>query len=732
MTKVMSWVMCAIAAWSMSNPDAARAAECQPLKAKLNGKCNYARQCQKGHHSCSATQMPLDANGDCLIDSCQACPQGTHSADTDGDGCDDACVCCAPLECGKSQVGVDGDGDGCPDQCESEKALAKAAEKAEKQAAKALEKLHKPGGCTAKKLGLGQCPDCGIGTCIGGSYCDGPDCPNPRCYTPDSLMSLAMCGGFVDPCCGVGTCVGGAYCEGTHCDAPVCHLATEPISLVMCGGALQPNCGVGTCQKGGGYCDSCLCYPPESPVSQLFCSCHQTHCGEVTPGCGVGSCIKGAYCDGCVCYAPDSAISLTCCVVADTGVKTTFDQIYVPNGSNTGYHHAVAGLQTSDLGFLMVGGLNAGTVARTDAFGSLQWFMKVGSTWADVVEIGLGFVLAGIDGRLTRIDSAGNVVWSQKLAGAVYGLVVASNGDVVATGELGGQLFVARVDAAGTYLWGRTIGGVAADEGNSLIEQGSGFLILGNTSSFGAGGQDLWLVRIDAIGNVLWTKTFGGTGPEGSSYAIIGRQTVSPTSDGGALIATNSGSAPLTAEHAVVFKVDAVGSLDWANAYPLGSQSIASAAVEGQGGYRVFGSHIDEFQMGLGYGGDVLWTRSYGPDGYVNYLDGNVTADGGGVLFTESHHFPVSNPAHWFRLVKTDAEGRTHGCCDETNDTVAEVPLPFPLSFETGYSSAPLANPFVVEVLFSTPLMMKELTHCLSREDYLCGGVITGECPCTE
>jgi hypothetical protein len=310
---------------------------------------------------------------------------------------------------------------------------------------------------------------------------------------------------------------------------------------------------------------------------------------------------------------------------------------------------------------------------------------------------------------------------------------VAGNGDLVATGEFDGEVVIARVDSEGTPVWARTVGGAADDEGSSIIRMGGGFLVLGNTQSFEAGNQDLWLIRIDDSGTVLWTKTFGGTGGSEGSTGIIYRQTLSASSDGGAIVATNSSSPPLEDRVPVVLKIDAAGSLEWANAYPLGA-GLASAVAEFAGGYRVFGTIQDEFQMAITHTGAFQWARVYGPDFYPNYLDGDVTSDGGGVLFTESHTFPVEDPDsnHWFRLVKTDREGRTHGCCDETNLAVTEVPLPFPLVLETGYETGVAPNSFVVDTLVPVPLAMKALTHCQSLDDFLCGGIVKGECLCPQ
>jgi hypothetical protein len=80
----------------------------------------------------------------------------------------------------------------------------------------------------------------------------------------------------------------------------------------------------------------------------------------------------------------------------------------------------------------------------------------------------------------------------------------------------------------------KAIGGANHDEGLSLIQTSDGgYAIAGYTSSFGAGGADVYVVKLDAKGNLQWTKTIGGKSAEGDGSII-------QTSDGGYAIAGSS------------------------------------------------------------------------------------------------------------------------------------------------------------------------------------------------
>ncbi|MBI4723126.1 MAG: hypothetical protein HY769_09080, partial [Candidatus Stahlbacteria bacterium] len=169
-------------------------------------------------------------------------------------------------------------------------------------------------------------------------------------------------------------------------------------------------------------------------------------------------------------------------------------------------------------------------------------------------------------------------------------------------------------EAHGDTLWTRTFGGTVDDWGCSVQEcEGGGFIIAGETNSFGAGG-DVYLIRTNERGNTLWTKTFGGTNyDEGWS--------VQECAGGGFIIAGKTGSFGAGDDADVyLIRTDAAGDTLWTKTYG-GTDYDCSYSVQecAGGGFIIAGGTIPFFGAGAydvylirtNEQGDTLWTRTF-------------------------------------------------------------------------------------------------------------------------
>ncbi len=152
----------------------------------------------------------------------------------------------------------------------------------------------------------------------------------------------------------------------------------------------------------------------------------------------------------------------------------------------------------------------------------------------------------GSDIWLVKTNSNGVKSWQKTFGGYAgdygYSVQQTSDGGYIITGfsesndAYNGDLWLIKTNSYGTKEWDKFIGGASSDWGCSVNQTtDGGYIISGFTSSYGSGGQDIFLVKTDSSGNEQWNKTFGGTGHD-YSYSV------KQTSDGGYVLSgyTNS------------------------------------------------------------------------------------------------------------------------------------------------------------------------------------------------
>ncbi len=220
------------------------------------------------------------------------------------------------------------------------------------------------------------------------------------------------------------------------------------------------------------------------------------------------------------------------------------------------------------------------------------------------------------DFYLLKINMAGDTLWCKTYGGAdtEYGRDIKQTdddgyiivGSTQSYGLGGSDIYLIRTDSYGNKLWDKTYGGVTNDEGWSVeITSDDGFIICGNTDSYGAGYSDLYLIKTDSLGNTVWTRTFGGSGGE-SGVAV--RQ----LADDSYIAIGSTGSFGTGYSSIYTVKADSNGDSLWAKTY---------------GGIKAdFGSDVE-----IAFDGSLLlcgWTASYGAGFYDAYLvkidpDGN-------------------------------------------------------------------------------------------------------------
>jgi len=142
--------------------------------------------------------------------------------------------------------------------------------------------------------------------------------------------------------------------------------------------------------------------------------------------------------------------------------------------------------------------------------------------------------------------------------------------------------------------WIKTIGGINQEWGYSIVQTSDGgFAIAGYTSSFGAGNDDIYVIKLDANGNLQWTKTIGGTNLEWG-YSIV------QTSDGGFAIVGYTESFGAGLQDVYVVKLDANGNLQWTKTIGGANVDFGNSIVQTSDGGFVIAGHTNSFSGGGG------------------------------------------------------------------------------------------------------------------------------------
>jgi len=225
--------------------------------------------------------------------------------------------------------------------------------------------------------------------------------------------------------------------------------------------------------------------------------------------------------------------------------------------------------------------------------------------------------------------------------------------------ELSIVFYLVKTDANGDTLWTRTYGGALEEIAKSVRQTSDGgYIVAGMTSSFGGGYYDAYLVRTDANGDTLWTRAYGGTEPD---YAYCVRQ----TTDGGLIVSGETSSFGVRGCDAWLLKTDANGDTLWTRTFDaVERERFHSVQQTSDGCYiltgftGIWGGDNDVYLVKTDAKGDTLWTRTYGGDDWDASYSVQQTTDGGYIVGGCTESFALGFGTDLY-LLKTDANGDT-------------------------------------------------------------------------
>ncbi len=219
-----------------------------------------------------------------------------------------------------------------------------------------------------------------------------------------------------------------------------------------------------------------------------------------------------------------------------------------------------------------------------------------------------------------------------------------------------------KMDDKGNVLWDKTYGDSETEEANGIVEtKDGGYILVGHSDSFGGGVdiKDIWVVKVDQKGDLIWAKTFGTTMSIDEAEGIV------RTDDGNYSILYNT--LPLDDDskgsEIGILKINEAGDVIWDKKYGGKSNEQASEIIKTDFGYAVLAStesygkgSWDIWLVGIDKDGKQLWARTFG--GTDNEMANGLTITSDHGFLISGYTYSFANGSHDAWAIRTDKDGK--------------------------------------------------------------------------
>jgi len=275
---------------------------------------------------------------------------------------------------------------------------------------------------------------------------------------------------------------------------------------------------------------------------------------------------------------------------------------------------------------------------------------------------------------VVKLDTAGRKQWA-KLYGDTRnevgesivrfsdnGYILAGHTDSHGAGAT--DLFIIRLDIDGNNVWVKTFGGECAETAAEVVAvDDDSFVVAGTTCSYGQGGNDIWLLKMDGEGNNIWSYSYGGEKEEEAAGIMAMK-------GGGYVVFGTSDSRGDGSKDGWVFGLDSEGKKTWDKTFGGKSEDMIADAVATEAGILFVGSTeskgnggSDVWVFRTDMKGDILWEKTYGDGGDETGVSVVPAGDG---YYVASKWFSDIKTGEDMVLIKIDGDGgeqwrRTYG-----------------------------------------------------------------------
>ena len=276
-------------------------------------------------------------------------------------------------------------------------------------------------------------------------------------------------------------------------------------------------------------------------------------------------------------------------------------------------------------------------------------------------------LISAISGYLLHSQTAPDTLWTKHF-GNIYKdsstcIRETSDGSFIIigttdqTGNGMNDIWLIKTDENGNMLWERTYGGDQNDfsiMGQQTVD--GGFIIAGTTESFGNGMRDFWLIKTDADGNEEWNQTYGTVENDRTQY-------VEQTSDNGYILTGGTGNFETNNQDAWLIKTDENGIMEWQQTYGgNGNEKTYTVHQETDGSYILAGltssygnGNYDAYLIKTDSLGNEIWYQTFGGSDIENAYSMQILPGEGYILAGSTRSFGAGEFDVW--LIKTDEQG---------------------------------------------------------------------------
>lgn len=276
-----------------------------------------------------------------------------------------------------------------------------------------------------------------------------------------------------------------------------------------------------------------------------------------------------------------------------------------------------------------------------------------------ILIIGLSIILNIINAQTFQKSFGGLDLMSN------YSVLITKNKDYLLIGS-----GLAKTDSLGNIEWAKNYDiGALQSQGyfyDAAETADSGFIATGWTSSSGAGGRDIIVVRTNKFGDTIWTKTYGGNNHDGglSILQIPEDSNSVPALSKNYLISGYIGGYSGKQGGVFVMKITSIGDTIWTKTYynDYGGGEGVSIVLTKDSNFVItcvmFRNSFDKAALiKINQKGDILWSKMYGSYSIDWVKDGIQTSDGGFALIGTTLSFAAGGEVDVY-LLKTDSVGQ--------------------------------------------------------------------------